>query len=570
LSRGLAAVRILTGSDATEAAISTAHLPPRVLPASRFSGIETSFVIGGAVLLALLVRALLLSRDLVYIDRGFIPDDTYYTLAIARHLALGGGPTADGVIPTSGFQPLIAFLLLPVFWLTANSDAPVYAAVILSGLVGSLSVGIAGLIVQRATRSAAATLAATILLATCPVVVSNDLNGLETSLATFLALGSLLAAAKLQESPTTRQAVLLGLCVGAAILARVDNCVVALLLGLGLLARVRIGRLALVVAVAGLVVLPWWGYCAWAFGSVLPESGAAVKQLTLIDQRAGTGVGVALVEAMKSVAAILGIADPVFVLSAFVALAGIVLFTLSVEIRNRRIDALLLLGATSVLLFLFYLLYLPAFWYFDRYFNLIYVCLILCAVVSAARHLGSLRLLAGGVAAVVVACNLANLAPLLRDRADSLASGDDTRHGYAEVARRLIGALPAGARLAALQSGALSYYADYDGRNVRIVNLDGVVSRPAYAALKRGDLAHYMSASEVGYFADWDSNLRTLARYAGPGGEDMALTRIADMKPQGNRCFRLYAIRFDAAPVPADAALDTLASPEPRPCNEAP
>ena len=57
-------------------------------------------------------------QPLLFLDRIFVHDDTYYILAIARSLAQGLGPSADGVIPTSGFQPLGTFLLVPVFWLT--------------------------------------------------------------------------------------------------------------------------------------------------------------------------------------------------------------------------------------------------------------------------------------------------------------------------------------------------------------------------------------------------------------------------------------------------------------------
>jgi len=79
----------------------------------RFS--PTVLTVGGIALFAFVLRCALLLRPLAVIDRRFIPDDTYYTLTIARSIAHGHGPTVDGRTLTSGFQPLQGFLMTPVF-----------------------------------------------------------------------------------------------------------------------------------------------------------------------------------------------------------------------------------------------------------------------------------------------------------------------------------------------------------------------------------------------------------------------------------------------------------------------
>lgn len=91
-------------------------------------------VLGAAIRLALGLR------DLGVLDALFIPDDTYYTLAIARSLAAGIGPTADGIVLTNGFQPLLAFLLVPVFWLLQDPDAALRAAIIIGAAADAGSV----------------------------------------------------------------------------------------------------------------------------------------------------------------------------------------------------------------------------------------------------------------------------------------------------------------------------------------------------------------------------------------------------------------------------------------------
>src|SRR5512139_2518914 len=86
--------------------------------------------------IGLTLRVLIVSRNLDVLDRLFVPDDTYYTLSIARSLANGLGPTANGVQPTNGFQPLLAFLMVPAFSLTANPDTGLRVVLILPGLMG--------------------------------------------------------------------------------------------------------------------------------------------------------------------------------------------------------------------------------------------------------------------------------------------------------------------------------------------------------------------------------------------------------------------------------------------------
>ena len=44
-----------------------------------------------------------------------VPDDVFYFLKTAQHIAHGQGMTFDGINPTNGFQPLWLYLLVPLF-----------------------------------------------------------------------------------------------------------------------------------------------------------------------------------------------------------------------------------------------------------------------------------------------------------------------------------------------------------------------------------------------------------------------------------------------------------------------
>ncbi len=230
-----------------------------------------------AVGVSALVFLALVLQDFSHLDRLFLPDDTYYTLSISRNLARGLGPTTDGVILTSGFQPLITLLQIPVFWLTGNTYAPVRWAMIVSSFFGVVSVGLVGRIVIQAGGSVLAALGAMLFVATSPIIVSNALNGLETSLAYTLGLYAGFLAAGVTRQTSVKRLLFLGVICGLALLARIDSVFLILLIGMVCLTRLGVAKTALVAASAAAVVAPWWGWSWWTFGSPIPESGEGVQ-----------------------------------------------------------------------------------------------------------------------------------------------------------------------------------------------------------------------------------------------------------------------------------------------------
>ena len=86
------------------------------------------------------LRLAVLLRPIGVIDKLFVPDDTYYTLTIARSIANGHGPTVDGHTLTSGFQALLGFLMVPVYWLTDNPDTALRIDLALLVVVDTLTI----------------------------------------------------------------------------------------------------------------------------------------------------------------------------------------------------------------------------------------------------------------------------------------------------------------------------------------------------------------------------------------------------------------------------------------------
>ena len=236
----------------------------------------------GIAIVGFVLRVAVLVRPIGVIDRLFIPDDTYYTLSIARSIAHGHGPTVDGHTLTSGFQALLGFLLVPVYWLTDNPDLALRIDLALLVVVDTLTIVLLAWVAYRfAGRVAAVTAAA--LWALSPVAVSMALGGLETSLAICAAVALVAAWIWANDTGSTRRAVVTGVVAGLAVLARVDIALLILLLG-GLQLWRGPRRLLVPGAIAGAVVVaPWWIWCTVQFGTPIPTSGEAAHRLALVE-----------------------------------------------------------------------------------------------------------------------------------------------------------------------------------------------------------------------------------------------------------------------------------------------
>lgn len=118
---------------------------------------------------AFLLRYFIAFQDISYLDRLFIPDDTYYILSLSRSMAAGLGPTVDGLHLTSGFQPLICLLQLPIFLAGFNGDRALIWAIYLSAFWGGLSTFVLGYLLHRLSGIRAAMIAS-FLWIFCPII----------------------------------------------------------------------------------------------------------------------------------------------------------------------------------------------------------------------------------------------------------------------------------------------------------------------------------------------------------------------------------------------------------------
>src|SRR5262249_34942662 len=118
-----------------------------------------------------------------------LEDDAWMVTAIARNFALGHGITADGVNPTTGFQPLYPLTLgaLPYLIAPGNLDAGFTANLVICALLNTLAIWPLWWLARRFGGQVAGLLAVA-LFALNPYLVHFSVNAMETSLGLLLLL----------------------------------------------------------------------------------------------------------------------------------------------------------------------------------------------------------------------------------------------------------------------------------------------------------------------------------------------------------------------------------------------
>ncbi len=467
----------------------------------------------GIAIVGFVLRVAVLVRPIGVIDRLFIPDDTYYTLSIARSIAHGHGPTVDGHTLTSGFQALLGFLLVPVYWLTDNLDLALRIDLALLVVVDTLTIVLLAWVAYRfAGRVAAVTAAA--LWAVSPVAVSMALGGLETSLAIFCAVALVAAWIWANDTGSTRRALVTGVVAGLAVLARVDIALLILLLG-GLQLWRGPRKLLVPGAIAGAVVVaPWWIWCTVQFGTPIPTSGEAAHRLALVQPYSR--------ESLAQVAGAVaggpfGVWQWLREKLDFHPWVGVAMFwvfvialvALGVVWARRRVMPQLAVAALPLFaagLLLFYAWFAVG-WYFTRYLAPVACVVSLIIAVAVERvwatrgtwrvplFVGATAVLALGLFAVVRATN-----HNLTETNASQSTAYETATGYRDMAATVLAMTPPGSVFGSWQSGAFGYYAD---DRVKVVNLDGVVNPAAADAQEQDRTVAYMRDQHVDWIADF-------------------------------------------------------------------
>ena len=523
----------MTAQDVATTVPDSTPMPPRKGAVARIGWLH---VVAVEALIGAVLRGVALARPIDRLDRIFVPDDTYYTLSIARSIAHGHGPTTDGQTLTSGFQPLVAFLLSPVFWLSDQPEVGLRANLVLLIICDVAIIVLLAVIAYRIAGPVAAVVAGGVW-AVSPAATRIALGGLETSLAMLCEVALVAVWMWARDRPSTRRYVLVGVVAGLAILGRVDAVLLVALLVAVQLWRGPRRPLATIAASCAVTLAPWWGYCLVQFGSPIPASGSAAHalqpgdplrplMLSLSGSNALTGPFGAWTS-FETRMATQAQTWPFWVaLAVFVAGAG-VLVAWSYRRPSGHTDVpssrafdlvcaatLPLFGAGLVVFYAWY----NVIYYTYRYvapaamgMTLLVAWLIATVGEVASRAGPTARRVATAVAVAVLIVVTAG--PVVRGNRVVLRAKDaprqpyDAATGYRDQAKAVNRIVPPDRTVGALQTGALSYFLD-GGRTA--LNLDGVVNPDAYEARSDDRLGAYIQSQNVQWFADYALTIGSL------------------------------------------------------------
>lgn len=177
-------------------------------------------IIAGIYLFASAVLVYMIYHPIdVHLATAFI-DDAFYYLGYAKNIALGNGPTFDGIVYTNGIQPLWALLLIGVAYLFPGTDSLIYG---MMGLSSLLIVG-GGVLLDRAFRSYMPS-ATRIIVALLYLIFFIDptvaLSGMEIPISAFTISLSLYAVLRI-SNVNILSISFAGLCVALMVMSRVD------------------------------------------------------------------------------------------------------------------------------------------------------------------------------------------------------------------------------------------------------------------------------------------------------------------------------------------------------------
>ena len=473
-------------------------------------------------------------------------DDSFYSLAIARNLAAGKGPTSDGVHLTNGFQPGFVLLAAPLYALGEavgdDHDLPVYLVQILLAALNALAALWAFGLARHLSGSVRLALFVAAAWALWPNGIRVGVNGLETSLSTFFVGWTAwyyLTRVRIPGGLTNGRLLRLGLLLGFSFWARMDTVLLALPVGLDLvlrrdgapwLAGLRRGLLPALVSAA--VFAPWFVLSGLWTGDVFPVSGRAVHLVAevlypppwhdlpfensqmafaallesplLPDWRAVTLPG--LLEKAPDWRLL-----PV-TLERTLWSNGLPMLALGLLLLWRRRPAIrelgrrygVLLGYVGLLFLVYTQIVYGSFYYFRYFYPVVLVLLPLFAWAVTAIGTERGKRLAVGLATLVF---LVNAGLQARSFVTEDHSGQYLKFlGHPEMT----------GTVGAFQSGTLSYFR----REAPVVNLDGVVNRDAYEAVRERRLCAYLRAEGIHKVVDAAEILRQFLWHDDPPCRD--------------------------------------------------
>lgn len=492
------------------------------------------FVVALAVRLP---RAWLSPRAMVI---GFVPDDSFYYLTIARNVAEGRGVTFDGTVSTNGFHPLWA-ACLSALATVFRDRALLSAAVALGAICGAAMVVSVSSILRRLEVSSLARAIAIAWLTFHALAIDLSTSAIEAPVHGLCF--SLLVLAAIDPRAAERP-LRLGALAGLLVLSRTDSVLLALP-AVWPIARKRDARaLGKLVLAGALVISPWILLSIVSLGGLVQSSGIAFPLLLRrqAEARGIVGFGRTLGHSLSQ------LLEWSRWCAAWCAAKSIpflfVLAALLARLRRRTPDArflvaLFFVAAASTLLLHGALRWLVREWYVSPLLVMLTVGLaLLCddAVAGVARFTPKLtKHRFSWVAAPIV------LGTAMIDGGyfDEHLPRYPWQAEMFDAARWVQTNVPRDQTIGAFNAGIEGFVSGH-----RVVDLDGVVDMRAVDALRSRTLGDYLRARQVRVVVDYrysyerdyapffgDSRVTLVTRTTLPGswnGSEIVVWRVVD------------------------------------------
>jgi hypothetical protein len=474
-------------------------------------------IVGSSLLIRLIVAWV---RIPTLIEKT-IPDDAFYYFSVARHAALDGSISINGITTTNGFHPLWLLLINPFYLLLRQDlDLPVHLALTLGAILDTATVILAYRFVRLVTGNSSAALVSAVVYGLNPRAIMYAANGLETALNVCLVALFLCGYGAIRaRGGSLARYLYLGIVGGLLLLSRTDNIflfsVVLLHATWAAFQRGELRRLLASLVLVASVGAPWllWNYLN--FGTIVQSSAVAVPfvygelnpispwsspVVTLVESLRGLfNAGQWLIDASwTGLPPLVGL--PLWIA---VGVAGIRTWRV-LKRRHESGDGLSLLGLAILaymLLLLFHVTirrYARA-WYFAPEAWVFATLVGMLMYHSKAHQPGILwkyrRLVALAITQTFVLVGIfwwgRGLYPWQVE--------------MYQAALWVRANTPPDATIGAFNAGLQAYYS---GRVV--INLDGTVDGAAIEAIREKALLEYMRGMRVTYVADYDASIRLI------------------------------------------------------------
>ncbi|MFB6192551.1 MAG: ArnT family glycosyltransferase [Haloarculaceae archaeon] len=512
-----------------------------------------------AILVGSVARLSYLRRSLERLSREVVASDAFYYFVLARRIAAGEGVVFNTGVPTNGFHPLYAAVLVPIYELLPGFGPPLRAAVAIGAAVSVLT-AVPIYLLGAELRSETAGLVGALCWLLNPFVIDLSVLGMEVPFQVFFAAAfSWFAVSRSLTDPgrgTVCQWVVAGVLLGFAFLGRMDMAMLAV----GFFGVVAVGLFRGATQLRNLtgpiiggttataVITPWLAWSLTTVGRLTPASGAALRwELRSYPERYGSYLDTVAVAALATGEDVwsyfLHVEPGTYLGKAAVSLLALVLLASLVASVRRSDELRSFVGrvdffvVTGVLYYAFYVFYQTDVrgWY--ALFTTFLLTVLVAVGVDATRTwsgIGRERL----ARAVIVSLLLSGAVSV---GVQTVGGEHDEEHPRWTAARYVGAELPEGTVVGSYNADIYQYYAP----GVEVLNLDGLMNPEALEARRDGRMAAYLCAEDAEYLLDPARDVAHLNRSREPVRETdrrIDLRRVETFGGADTTVYYLYRI----------------------------